>query len=164
LSQNKSLKINFIMKKFAQIHYAVTLIILVMAVISFSGCDKSDEPSPELSAAEKQIQSLVGQWNINSVKVDGVDYTNLFTGFTLTFSHTPAGYIPANGGKVWATPAALSFQNDLATQFLGPGFQIVTITTLTSNTLVLQMPWSQTTLGPGRTKSISGNHEFVFSK
>jgi hypothetical protein len=158
-SLSKSSKSNTSMKKYAYIQYVVILVLLVSAAVSFSACD-GEEPT----AAEKQMKLLVGTWAINSVTVDGVDYSNLFNGFTLTFTDAPATYTPTNGGKVWTTASGFNFTDGAASQFNGPGGEVVNISTLTSNSLVLEMEWSTTTLSGGRVKSISGHHEFVFSK
>ena len=97
--------------------------------------------------------------------MDGVDYTTLFPGFTLTFAETPPTYTPTNGGKIWTNEAPLGFTDGAATTFLGPQMEEVRITTLTSNVLVLEMHWDTTTLGKGgRTHSVAGNHVFTFSK
>ncbi|HEY0656288.1 MAG TPA: lipocalin family protein [Chryseosolibacter sp.] len=146
------------MKKY--ISYVVALLVVTGSAISFSACDGNDGPS----ASEKQMKLLVGTWNISSVKVDGVDYTNIFDGFKLTFTDAPPTYSPVNGGKVWTEPGQFTFTDGAATQFFGPAGQVVTITTLTENALVLELVWNETSLGMGRTKSIAGNHEFVFTR
>jgi hypothetical protein len=149
------------MKRLSYIQYIVAILLLSGAVFTLSSCGGSDEPSP----IEKQQKLLAGTWTINSVKVDGVDYTNLFTGFTLTFTENPPRYSPTNGGKVWTTEEDLVFAGALGNAFVGPGSEIVSIETITANTLVLRMNWTTTTLGKGgRANSIAGNHEFTFTK
>jgi hypothetical protein len=160
LSLSKSSKSNS-MKKYIYIQYTFALISLISVAFSFSACDGDDGPS----AVEKQMKLLAGTWTMSSVTVDGVDQSSIFDGFKLTFTDTPATYEPVNGGKVWATGGSFRFNNNDATDFIRSNDGVVvTITSITENSLVLQMEWNRTTLDLGRIKSIAGNHEFVFSK
>ena len=147
------------MIKYTFFKSAFALSMLIVAAVTFSGCGE-DGPS----ASEKQMKLLVGTWNITSVTVDGVDYTSIFDGFSLTFTDAPKSYTGVNGRRMWTVSGEFSFVNGAATMFMGPGNQMVTITTLTENALVLEMEWQETTIGSGRTKSIAGHHVFVFNR
>jgi hypothetical protein len=148
------------MKKYISIQSVITLCLLVSAALTFSACDKNDGPT----ASEKQMKLLVGTWNMAVVTVDGVDYTSVFDGLSLTFTDAPPRYSAVNGGKVWVEPKDFIFQNFDATEFIGPNFEIVTITTLTDRLLVLELRWNQASFEAGRAKSIAGHHVFMFNK
>jgi hypothetical protein len=149
------------MKKYSYFLSALSIALLYTSVLLFSSCGGDDDPT----AQEKAMKLLVGTWTVNSVTVDGVNHSDLFTGFTITFTDNPPAYSTANGGLVWDEPGGnINFTNANATAFNRGDGKEVTISSLTSNSLVLKLNWDKTTFGGGRTESVSGEHTFTLSK
>jgi hypothetical protein len=126
-----------------------------------AGCDKSS-PTPEPTEAEKVTALLKsGAWKIVIVTVDGVPSTS-FTGMTMSFTNT--GYSTTNGGIVWPSSGSWSFTNATAKVLKRDDGVEVTIDAVAETALSLSLTWGKTTLGKGRTESVSGKHVFVFTK
>ncbi len=133
------------------------LTVSLTSLINLSGCD--DE---ELTEAEKTIKLLGGSWSISSVTVDGQDQTDLFTGFTISF--TEKTFATINGGPTWAANGSFEFTDGNARQMQRVDGLIVDIDELSENSLKLSLQWDETLFEPGRTQSISGDHVFTFSR
>lgn len=138
--------------------YGITALVIFITTLIFSSCGSKD-PSP-METNTKLLTN--GTWKVNSVKVAGVDKTNLFTGMTITFSENT--YAATNGGPIWGTSQSWSFIDNTAKSFtISSGIQ-VDIIELTDASLILELTWDKTTLEGGRSKSVEGRHEFVFTK
>lgn len=132
------------------------------AITLFSSCD----PAPPAPTQEEVVTALLTgdgsakTWTVQSVKVDGVDKSSLFSGMTIKF--TEGTFTVTNGGPLWPGSGSWSFTNDQAVTIeRNDGTEIDVSVTETS--LTLTMPWNKTTFGPGRTKSVSGQHVFTFN-
>jgi hypothetical protein len=147
------------MKKSAKIFINV---IALGLLVGFSNCDNTP-PVPEPTEAEKKTILLTtgGTWNMESVKVDGVDKTSIYTPLTLSF--TSSSYSTTHGGVVWPASGTWHF-NDAATTITRSDNVEVTVNELTATRLVLGLNWATTSLGPGRTKAIAGAHVFTFTR
>lgn len=122
-----------------------------------SGCDKS---SPSPTEAERVATILKkGSWKIVTVTIDNT-LGNSYAGMTLSF--TSSGYSATNGAPVWPASGTWTFTNDTAKVLKRDDGLEVTIEAIDDAGLVLSLSWSKTTLGKGRTQSISGKHVFVF--
>lgn len=138
--------------------YGITALVILITTLIFSSCGSKD-PSPK----ETNIKLLTnGTWTINSVKVSGVDKTNLFTGMTITFTETD--YTAVNGGPIWGSSQSWSFIDNSAKSFSISSGVEVDIIELTGTSLIIELTWDKTTLDGGRTKSVEGRHEFIFTK
>lgn len=139
--------------------YLILLLVVVSATSTMflTGCDSNEE-----TAAEKQLKLLLTgkPWVIESVTVDNVDESDLFTDLELTFADGTLS--TSNGVPVWEESDTWEFTDSQATAFTrGDGVE-VTIDQLTKTKLVLTLTWDQTTIGGGRTESIEGEHTFTF--
>ena len=138
--------------------YGITALVIFITTLIFSSCGSKD-PSPK----ETNTKLLTnGTWVINSVKVSGVDKTNLFTGMTITFTETD--YTAVNGGPIWGSSQSWSFIDNSAKSFSISSGVEVDIIELIDTSLIIELTWDKTTLDGGRTKSVEGRHEFIFTK
>jgi len=136
---------------------------LSLAIVNLSGCKKDDDPVIE-SEMERvgRLLTTGGTWNLQSVTVDGVDQSGLFSGMTLSF--TSNSFTASNGGLVWPSSGAWSF-TDNSGQVITRGDAIsVAINEISETVLRLTLTWDKTTLGPGKTNSVKGTHVFVLGR
>jgi hypothetical protein len=145
------------------IELSVSLLFLLACSNLISCGSSNSDPAPTTKTpAELATAKLVASpWKVNTVTVDGVDKTTLFTNFTITFA--ASSYTQTNGGPVWPS-GSWSFTDANATAFSrGDGIS-VQLTTLTENSLVMSLTWNKKTFGPGRIESIIGQHIFTMGK
>jgi len=153
------------MKKSISILYAL---LLLMAGLTISSCGGGggDDPTPTTptpSATETNTQFLSsGNWKVSSVKVDGVDQSSLFTGFTLQF--TSSSYTTTNGDPVWPASGSWSFTDATATTVKRSDGVVITISSISTTNFVFTLTWDKTTLGAGRASSVKGTHTFAMTK
>jgi hypothetical protein len=141
-----------------KIHLVASVLVMV-SLLFIAGC-KKDDPQPETARVQDLLKA--NTWVIQSVTVNEVDQTSLFTGLTLSFTNT--NYTTTNGGVVWPATGTWEFTDETAkTIERNDGLQI-TINEITSTSLKLALTWTTTTLGSGRNSSIAGDHEFNFIK
>jgi hypothetical protein len=141
------------MKAYYKIRYSILLIFSIATLLSSCGGDNGEELIVE-ETTNRQLKT--GTWKVRSVKVDGVDHTDLYTGLTLTFSETTVNV--SNPNPVWPSSTTWSFTDPSSKLFRrGDGVE-VTITSISDTNLVLTLNWDETTIGGGRTASISGSH------
>ena len=98
------------------------LFILLFVVLSLlSGC-KKDAPKPVPTEAERVTTLLTaGKWNPSSsapnwVLVDGVDASELFVGFSITFTET--GYTTTGTSPVWPATDTWKFLPGSTTEII----------------------------------------------
>jgi hypothetical protein len=138
--------------------------LLVLPVILFANC--GPEPTAPLTKQEEVTQLLTGSgtssktWHLQSVSIDGVDKSSLFTGMTLSF--TSSSFTVSNGGPVWPATGTWTFTSDAATTIRRNDGLEMTVDA-TSSSLKLTLTWSKNTFGPGRQLSVSGQHVFTFN-
>jgi hypothetical protein len=140
------------------IEYGLTGLVTLIATIALSSCG-SNVPSP--SETNRKLLTN-GTWLINSVKVDGVDRTNLFTDMSITFRDQD--YTAVNGGPIWGTTQNWTFTDNAAKAFSNASGVVVDIKEINATSLKLELSWNQSTLDGGRNKSVEGLHEFQFAK
>ncbi len=134
---------------------AIAVVILIAAL---AGCKKSDS----LSVKQVNTNLLTSHvWKLQSLQVDNVDKTSLYTGMTLTVG--AATYTSTNGAPVWAASGTWSFTDDGKTIKRDDQVE-VSVDQITDAQLVLSLTWNKTTLGGGRTSSVSGKHVYTFVK
>src|SRR5882672_7768402 len=146
------------MKKYSRTFTAFSTLILFVSCFSFYSCKENEETAPNETLA--LLSS--GTWHIANVTVDGVIRNDLFTGFTLTFSHE--AYASTGGHPVWSASGTWAFANSTSSAITRDDGTVVTITSLTGTNLKLTLQCDQTTLGGGRIDSISGEYIFEFSR
>ncbi|MBL7873159.1 MAG: hypothetical protein JNM78_16190 [Cyclobacteriaceae bacterium] len=146
-----------------KIHTSTNLAFITMifsALLFLQSCSsKGGDPSP---ADQMKAILIAGSWNLQTVSVDGVDKTAVYTGLTIKF--TDGNFTTTNGRVVWPASGTWQFANDSGKIITrGDGLSI-TIEEATASKLILKFNWSQNTLGPGRTTSVKGENVFTFGK
>lgn len=140
------------------INIAASLFVII-GLLFLTSC-KKDDPEPETARIQKLLAA--NAWVIQTVTVNEIDQTNLFTGLTLSFTKT--NYSTTNGGVLWPASGTWAFVDETAKIIERNDGLRITITEVTSTSLKLALTWSITTLGGGRTASVAGDHEFNFTK
>ena len=136
----------------------ILLLAIFGLIIHFSSCDKVDDPT----AQELQLRKLTSKtWSIQSVYVDGVDRSSLFDDMQLTIGENT--FTTTNGGTVWPASGMWHFSNTQGTVIERGDQVVINIIEVTEVSLKLSLTWTETTLGPGRSKSISGEYIFSFN-
>jgi hypothetical protein len=88
----------------------IALLLTAITVLSIStGCKKHPD-SPDFSLRTRKAR-VANTWKVDNYKVDGIDFTSLFAGYTETFTNSGAysyTWGVLNGAGTW------TFQNDFA--------------------------------------------------
>ena len=99
---------------------------------------------------------------MQTVTVDGMDETSMYSGLTLKFTNTQ--YTTTNGKIVWPASGVWLFADNTGKIITrGDGIEM-SVQQIDSDKLVLNFTWTTTTLGPGRISSMKGKHVFTFIK
>lgn len=145
--------------------------ILAISAFAFQlqSCGSKGDPTPQQTEAKKNQEILTsagssgsGGWKAQSVLVDGVDDTSIYSNLKLSFSDTE--FASTNGGSVWPTSGTWKFTDDSGQTIERGDGLLIGVDEITSNSLTLSLTWTETTLGPGRIKSTSGKHVFKLKK
>lgn len=135
----------------------------VLALSLFLYSCKKDDPSPSVTVTEATTKLLTStSWKVQSVTVDGVDQTSLFSGLVLSF--TTSSFTTTSGNPVWPASGTWSFISEEAKKIQRNDGLEVTLNEISENKLVLSLVWSKTIFGPGRNSSMKGTHTFNFVK
>jgi hypothetical protein len=146
------------MKPSKIIFHAALSAILCLSMLMYSSCD--GDPGATQTRQEEVTAMLVGKtWKLQSVSVDNVDKSSLFTGMTISFSNS--SFTVTNATPVWPASGTWSFTSDEAT-FVKRNDNVEVKVEPTATTLKLTLSWTKTTLGPGKVASIAGQHVFTF--
>lgn len=132
----------------------------LMCLLMAQGCKKKDDPIPETSRVRSLLKA--NTWKMQAVTVDGTDQTTLYAGLTLNFTDT--NYTTVKGGGVWPSSGGWTFTDDSAKTIKRSDGLEINMLEVTATSLKLGLIWSQGTIGPGRVNSVSGNHQFTFTK
>lgn len=127
-------------------------------MVSMMNCSSHSDPTP----AQKTTQQLSASWKVQTVTKDGVDITAQFTNMILSF--TASSYTSTNTTPVWPASGTWKFDDATAKTILRSDGAEVTITAISSNSLTLQLTWSENVFKGGRITSVSEPYVFVFSK
>ena len=132
------------------------LLLCLLALCLFSSCGGGGgEVVPD------NFKLLQGTWQMQNVKVDGVDKSSLFIGLAVTF--TASGYTSSNGEPVWPLSGTWTKGADASTINKNDGLT-VTIQSISASAATLSLNWNKNTLGGGRQMSVSGQHVFTFGR
>jgi hypothetical protein len=105
------------------------------------------------------------EWMLKKVTVNGTDRTSLYEGLVLSWTKNQT-FSAASGGVIWPSTGTFSFTdntgNSLIVSLANNEEAQVSIVTLTDTDLIISLQWNESTLGPGRAKSIEGEHIFEF--
>jgi hypothetical protein len=145
--------------------YSLNFLVIV-ALIGLASCgggggDPNPPPPPPSVLDQIKAKMTAATWVIQSVTVDGVDKTDIYKNLTLKFTATT--YTTTNGAPVWPASGTWSFTNETGTTVKRDDNTEITVEA-TDTSLKLGLTWSQTTVGPGRTESVEGQHVFTFKK
>ena len=66
--------------------FSILIISLTFICLLMNCSSTSDDPGPELTEEEKQINLLAKTWSLGTVRYGGDDVTDRFSGFTLTMT------------------------------------------------------------------------------
>jgi hypothetical protein len=137
-------------------------LIVLLGIGAAQACDSAETPSTQ-TEKERVLELLKGSaWKAQTVEVDNTDQSDLFENFTLTIA--PTSFTSSNGSPVWPTSGTWSFTNETATRISRSDGVEVRIIGVTESELILELNWSETTLGGGRTASIEGVHTFTLTR
>jgi hypothetical protein len=138
----------------------LTSLIVIGVILIVGGCGKD---TPNANDVNTKILSSHG-WKLQTLSVDGVDKTDLYSGMTLSFTAGSAyTYTSSHGAPVWPTSGTWSLSADGKT--VQRDDQVtVNVDEIADGKLVLSLTWNKTTYGGGRGTSVSGNHVFTFVK
>jgi len=148
------------MKSIRIVTQAVLSTIVCLSLMLFSACGGGGDPEPDGPTKQEEVTALlVGKtWKVQSVQVDGVDKSSMFTGMTVAF--TSNGFTVTNAGPVWPATGTWTYTSAEA-QFIKRSDNVEVEVAATATALTLTLTWSKTTLGPGKVGSIAGKHVFV---
>lgn len=135
--------------------------ILCTGILFISSCGGDGDPDPgtNQNKQEEVTALLVGKtWKVQSVSVDGVDRSSMFTGMTIAFTNT--GFTVTNAGPVWPATGTWTY-TDAEANFIKRSDNLEVQVAATASTLTLTLTWTRTTLGPGKAESVAGKHVFV---
>ncbi len=145
----------------------LSVFVLAIMLHSISCKSSGSDPIPE-TEIQRVTKLLIGdatsgtQWNIESVKVDEIDYTEVFAGFTITFTET--GFTSTKGTIVFDATDSWSFKDDTAKVITTSNVDI-TIDEITESRLVFSFTWEGTVYGDGGRKSaVGGENVFTMNR
>lgn len=135
----------------------ISIAIVLFAALSISSCN--DEPT----VAEKVEGMLVSvAWSKPIVTVDGIDQSNLYQDFSITFTKT--NYTTSGGSPLWSPTGTWAFKDESAKALLLDGTREVQINEITGTNLELAVQNNNTTFKSGRVNSIIGKNVFRLKK
>jgi len=148
--------------------------LIVFLFLTLNGCG-GDPPGPTPPTDLEKYKTLLtgGKWSPSSatnwVIVNGVDVSELFKDFTITF--TPTGYTTTGTTPVWPRTDTWKFKTEASVKTGIANIVIrnsdgseVTIESLDEKAMKVTLLWNKETTEGGRATSIIGKHEFTFSK
>ena len=135
----------------------ISMFSILIAAMVISGCDNAP------SATEKVEGMLVSvAWSKPIVTVDGIDQSNLYQDFTITFTKT--NYTTSGGSPLWSPSGTWIFKDESAKVLKLDGKQEIQINEITGTNLELAVQNNNTTFKSGRVNSIIGKNVFRLSK
>ena len=137
---------------------AVTFLVIAMAMLN--GCKKNDPPSPQ-ETVTTQLTSAAA-WQSPVVTVDGVDKSDVYKDFSITFGKTI--YTTQSGSPIWKASGTWAFANAEATKMKLDGNIDVEINFISTDILELSLQWNEDTFEPGRINSVKGKNKFKLKK
>ena len=141
-------------------------LLFLLSLLTFFGCG-GDEPTKQ-EKVTKLLTQNGGVWEpsaaANSITLEGIDVQDeLFPDFQMTFTKTQ---ITTPGtSPVWPASDTWIFKDKNADVLIrGSDDREITIVSVTSTELIIQMSWDQTTYETGRTASLPGLYQFTLTK
>jgi len=137
----------------------LAIIISLILLIELSGCKKEEVSKLETDRIRQLLTSTT--WKVQTVTVDGVDQTSLYSGLTLKFTDTQ--YMTTNSKVVWPASGVWTFADNTGKRIIRGDNVEISVQQIDTKGLALNFDWSTTTLG-GRLSSTKGKHTFTFVK
>jgi hypothetical protein len=138
-----------------------SLTLLVLISLGALSCSK-ENASPQPPTPQEQTKMLLtdGTWKLQSESANGVDQTDLYKGFEISF--TSSGYTTTNSDVIWPHHGTWSF--DGTTTNIKRNDGIVVQIDVSATSLVMTLVWTKTTLGSGKVNSTGGQNVFTMVK
>ena len=140
----------------------ILLLAVVVGIVFIQSCDNESGPSEEQLFLDK----LKGTWTLTTghVALDGKDVTNSFAGMEINFAADKSYTVTHAVSPIW--PASGTFRLEKSGSaglfnIIRSDDILITVTDLTASTVTLKF---QYTSSSGRSKSVSGQYEFVMNK
>lgn len=138
----------------------ILALIVGFSLISFS-CERKEVPT--LSEEKlNEVYLTSSPWKLERVTVDGINHTNTYRELVLSF--TKENYTSVNGRVIWAASDTWEFVDASQTVFRRGDDILVTIQSLTLNSMVLSLDWESNSIDTGRQLAIAGRHIFEFGR
>ena len=147
-------------KIISSVKMATSAFLVVAMMVLLVGCKKDDPPSVQ-ETVTTQLTSAAA-WQSPVVTVDGVDKSDVYKNFSITFGKTT--YTTVSGSPIWKASGTWAFTNAEATKMKLDGATEVEINSLSIDLLELSIQWNQDTFEPGRINSIKGKNKFKLKK
>lgn len=135
-------------------------LIVGFSLISIS-CERKEVPTLSVERLN-EIYLTNSPWRLERVTVDGVNQTNIYRELVLSF--TRENYTSTNGRVIWPGSGTWEFVDEEKTVFRRGDGILVTIQSITIDSLVLSLEWESNSIDTGRQLAIAGNHIFEFVK
>lgn len=141
--------------------YKITLSFFVLLGITLiAACDGPESPSKE----QQFLNQLTFSWTLHSASVGGKDVTSSFPGLNLSISSDRSYTVVNAVAPIWPESGTFTLEpvdnSDLFNIVRDDG-AVITVIELSETVLKYTMPY---TSAGGRTKSVSGNYEFVMTR
>jgi len=142
-------------------------IALLFCLIGVS-CSDDDSPAP-LTKAEEVTILLIGSasdpnigktWSLTSVDVGGIDYSDVYTDFTIDF--TDGQFTIQNGGPYFPGNGTWQFSSDEAEEVVLNSDVTLEIQEITENQFVFAVNIDETLYG--RISQVGGNNIFTLNR
>lgn len=138
----------------------LTVASVLALTLSLDSC-KSDDLSPSTKESAAKLLTSAS-WKVQSVTIDGIDKTSVFSGLILSF--TTSSFTAINGDPVWPASGTWNFLDEEAKIIERNDGLEITVSEISENKLGLTLDWSKTTFETGRNLSMKGVHKFNFGK
>ena len=136
----------------------LSLSALCALLVGIQSC--KDDDDPKQTDVERVTALLVGDaWNIQSVMVDAVNYTEDFTGLSISF--TESTITSTEGKALFPASASWAFLSDAAEVLVIDGTEMA-ISSISSNELVLEFEVSESIFG--RADAVGGTNQLTFTR
>jgi hypothetical protein len=135
--------------------------LLVLVMFKFSGCD-SDDNKP--NAEKKYMERLSFTWNLQQVKVGGVDVTPAFIGLVLTVKGDKTFTVTKAIDPIWPGSGTFTLREVPGSGdydiLRNDGIEMI-VTELSPVELKIQLQYQP---AGGRISSVGGQYEFLFTR
>lgn len=141
-------------------------ILFIACILIVTSCGDGggggDDPQPAVTLADKVLEA--NTWNLVSVSGNDGDITNLFSGFTVSFSN---GSYTANNDSygIWESSGTYSLSNIAETSL---NFSLSNGNTgslqVSGEQINVQVSVPNTIFGGGRVSSLAGTYQFILKK